>query len=32
MNSNDDLAMDLEAWINEHEAKAGGKSLAHQAQ
>lgn len=32
MNSNDDLAMDLEAWINENEAKAGGKSLAHQAQ
>jgi biopolymer transport protein ExbB len=31
MNNNDDLAMDLEAWINEHEAKAGGKTLAHQA-
>jgi biopolymer transport protein ExbB len=31
MNSNDDLAMDLEAWINEHESKTGGKPLAHQA-
>lgn len=30
MNANDDLAMDLEAWLKEHEAK-GGKSLAHQA-
>lgn len=33
MNSNDDLAMDLEAWLKEHDndANAGGKPLAHQA-
>lgn len=31
MNSNDDLAMDLEAWLKEHEPKTGGKPLAHQA-
>lgn len=31
MNTNDDLAMDLEAWLKENEAKTGGKPLAHQA-
>lgn len=32
MNNNDDLAMDLEAWLKENDdAKTGGKALAHQA-
>ena len=31
MNSNDDLAMDLEAWLKEFESQPGGKPLAHQA-
>lgn len=33
LNSNDDIAMDLESWLNEHEkdAKVGGVPLAHQA-
>lgn len=32
MNSNDDLAMDLEAWLKEHGTPAaGGAPLAHQA-
>lgn len=30
LNSNDDLAMDLEAWLKNHES-TGGKTLAHQA-
>jgi len=32
MNGNDDMAMDMEAWLKESEnAAAGGKPLAHQA-
>lgn len=31
MNSNDDMAMDMEAWLKEHENVPGGKSFAHQA-
>jgi biopolymer transport protein ExbB/TolQ len=33
MNSNDDLAMDLEAWLKEHAntPAPGGTPLAHQA-
>jgi biopolymer transport protein ExbB len=31
MNSLDDLAMDLEAWLKENEPETGGKTLAHQA-
>lgn len=30
MNSNDDLAADLESWLREHETATGGKSFAHQ--
>jgi biopolymer transport protein ExbB len=31
LNANDDMAMDLEAWLNENEPKTGGMPLAHQA-
>lgn len=31
MNGNDDLAMDMEAWLKDHENAPGGKTLAHQA-
>jgi biopolymer transport protein ExbB len=31
MNANDDMAMDMEAWLKEQEALPGGKPLAHQA-
>jgi biopolymer transport protein ExbB len=31
MNANDDMAMDMEAWLKENDSAPGGKPLAHQA-